>query len=615
MINGKPAPELDAAIPSSQYNQLPSYNYAKLQMPSNPTDTLTKQQKKAALKKQYGGNSNAFSNFMNTYSGVASDVVNAVVPQDNSNLTAGNRIAGGVLSTASKIPGPAGWIASGLNAALNITNAFGPKAPTLNKDDTLLAQQGSSYGDITSKITKAAGDSGKSIGLIFSNTKAANRVREANGLQTRMGVINNAAQDSFDAANASPYNTLSPNYPENAAGVYNISYGKSGIKFSNNVDWAKKASRLSSKRRVSPIEKETTATSSDKFMSTDSMYNGFGMNGGEWSDDPIDGKTFVMSKDLETQYGNDMNNYIDSFKKSYKHANLLASDGTPIYSEKYGVGLSPEERLAYMQSGGEFSTYTPSKDRVQLLLTQVNKQNPNWVKRLYDKDPLVITKDGINMKKSQLKYGTDYGTHELSYADDNDNWIVFPNIRQSGNVLYRFKNDMKSALRTAIDNKDVVYLPKKDFTENDINWFTTNNYKKYFPATENLIMHKEGGNIIWAKKVLSNKLKMLKSGGTFNVIPEGALHKNRHHLEDVDDKFKDVTTKGIPVVTEGKGGEVEQQAEVEKEEIIFSLDVTKQLEELKNKGTNESAIKAGKLLVHEILENTVDNSGIMNKIE
>lgn len=454
MINGKPAPELDAAIPSSQYNQLPSYNYAKLQMPSNPTDTLTKQQKKAALKKQYGGNSNAFSNFMNTYSGVASDIVNAVVPQDNSNLTAGNRIAGGVLSTASKIPGLAGWIASGLNAALNITNAFGPKAPTLNKDDTLLAQQGSSYGDITSKITKAAGDSGKSIGLIFSNTKAANRVREANGLQTRMGVINNAAQDSFDAANASPYNTLSPNYPENAAGVYNISYGKSGIKFSNNVDWAKKASRLSSKRRVSPIEKETTATSSDKFMSTDSMYNGFGMNGGEWSDDPIDGKTFVMSKDLETQYGNDMNNYIDSFKKSYKHANLLASDGTPIYSEKYGVGLSPEERLAYM-----------------------------------------------------------------------------------------------------------------------------------------------------------------KSGGTFNVIPEGALHKNRHHLEDVDDKFKDVTTKGIPVVTEGKGGEVEQQAEVEKEEIIFSLDVTKQLEELKNKGTDESAIKAGKLLVHEILENTVDNSGIMNKIE
>jgi hypothetical protein len=40
-----------------------------------------------------------------------------------------------------------------------------------------------------------------------------------------------------------------------------------------------------------------------------------------------------------------------------------------------------------------------------------------------------------------------------------------------------------------------------------------------------------------------------------NVIPEGALHKNKHHLEEVDEKFEDVTSKGIPVITE-KDGEI-----------------------------------------------------------
>ena len=32
-------------------------------------------------------------------------------------------------------------------------------------------------------------------------------------------------------------------------------------------------------------------------------------------------------------------------------------------------------------------------------------------------------------------------------------------------------------------------------------------------------------------------------------------------------------------------------------------------------GSDEAAIEAGKLLVHEILENTVDNTGLLNKIE
>ena len=106
-------------------------------------------------------------------------------------------------------------------------------------------------------------------------------------------------------------------------------------------------------------------------------------------------------------------------------------------------------------------------------------------------------------------------------------------------------------------------------------------------------------------------IKAFKEGGKVNVIPDGALHKNKHHLEEVDEKFEDVTTKGIPVIVESEDGEVIQQAEVEREEIIFRLEVTKKLEELSKKHTDEAAIEAGKLLVKEILYNTEDNTGKM----
>lgn len=117
------------------------------------------------------------------------------------------------------------------------------------------------------------------------------------------------------------------------------------------------------------------------------------------------------------------------------------------------------------------------------------------------------------------------------------------------------------------------------------------------------------------EEVRAEEVAGFKNGGAVNVIPDGALHAHKHHLEDVDDKFEDVTTKGIPVITEEKGGDIKQHAEVEREEIIFNLEVTKQLEKLMQDGSDEAAIEAGKLLVHEILENTVDNTGLLNTVE
>ena len=136
---------------------------------------------------------------------------------------------------------------------------------------------------------------------------------------------------------------------------------------------------------------------------------------------------------------------------------------------------------------------------------------------------------------------------------------------------------------------------------------------------------KEGGNIDIVEEL--EWIPEFKSGGKTNesdipeieetsqknVIPEGALHKNKHHMEHSEG----LTKKGIPVIDD----EGEQQAEIEHSEIIFTLEVTKKLEEYydifyseesSNKEKDQAAIDAGKLLVYQILENTEDRTGLID---
>lgn len=139
-----------------------------------------------------------------------------------------------------------------------------------------------------------------------------------------------------------------------------------------------------------------------------------------------------------------------------------------------------------------------------------------------------------------------------------------------------------------------------------------------------LPVFKEGGNIDIVEEL--EWIPEFKSGGKTdesdipeteettqkNVIPEGALHKNKHHMEHAEG----LTKKGIPVIDE----DGEQQAEIEHSEIIFTLEVTKKLEEYyeifysdesSNKEKEQAAIDAGKLLVFQILENTEDRTGLI----
>jgi len=118
-------------------------------------------------------------------------------------------------------------------------------------------------------------------------------------------------------------------------------------------------------------------------------------------------------------------------------------------------------------------------------------------------------------------------------------------------------------------------------------------------------------------KIYKVSPQAFKQGGQMNVIPEGALHARKNNMEGAGEDF---TAKGIPVI-DNQG---EQQAEIEKNEVIFTKELTDfiennlkkfNLDETSNSEKDEIAIKVGKRLVKELLTNTDDRTGLISEVE
>ena len=109
----------------------------------------------------------------------------------------------------------------------------------------------------------------------------------------------------------------------------------------------------------------------------------------------------------------------------------------------------------------------------------------------------------------------------------------------------------------------------------------------------------------------------LQNGGVIgvdtNILPDGALHARKNNLAELNPDLEDATKKGIPVMAV-EGDQVQDQvAEIEHSEIIFRLEVTQKLEELRKDGSEEAMIEAGKLVTEELIENTQDNVGMITE--
>lgn len=271
---------------------------------------------------------------------------------------------------------------------------------------------------------------------------------------------------------------------------------------------------------------------------------------------------------------------------------ILSNKDTQKFQQGGQIQASPTEILLIVpefQDGGQINKKSRT---LQELIEYAKSVNPRFIQRMSEPLKYVewIDKDGK----------TTHGTHELTYSEDDNGYFIFPMIQEDnkGNLV-RYTN-WKEAYGNAFKNKNGLYVDTKDEAEvftvsgqNDDGTFY--GYKAGWP------------------EFFNQKPTKYKEGGSINVIPEGALHARKHNMD-----MEGITKKGIPVVSDKEGGEVEQQAEIEREEIIFRLEVTKKLEELEKKfydddtsqkEKDECALEAGKLLVEEILYNTQDNTG------
>lgn len=176
-----------------------------------------------------------------------------------------------------------------------------------------------------------------------------------------------------------------------------------------------------------------------------------------------------------------------------------------------------------------------------------------------------------------------------------------PEVHWETDTYYNGENGLK-------DTHDLVY-------EKDRYYYRKKESKQGTPQ------HKNGGSII--ELISETTISLVdplnvpefQNGGSINVIPDGALHARKHNMN-----LDGITEKGIPVVSEKDNGKIEQQAEIEKEEVIFRLEVTQKLEELEKKYYSEEAsqkekdeyaLEAGKLITEELLHNTKDNAGLL----
>lgn len=150
----------------------------------------------------------------------------------------------------------------------------------------------------------------------------------------------------------------------------------------------------------------------------------------------------------------------------------------------------------------------------------------------------------------------------------------------------------------------------QDLAHQNINRYAGENYLSMRMGREGLkLMPAEEIRAILAKR----KTEKLQNGGTIgidtNILPEGSLHARLNHLDELNPELEDATKKGIPVMAADSGEVGQQIAEIERDELILRLEVTKRLEELMQDGSEDAMIEAGKLLTDEIIDNTQDNTG------
>ena len=449
-----------------------------------------------------------------------------------------------------------------------INGFFGKNTRDFEKDVASFDTIGSAYTGTENTVDEALEKANKKYGLFSSRARrAANRdINSASSQQDLIRMIADNTQDYFDITNSMA--AINNNrYALDLQGGYDqsaVRIGKSGLK----VDSIKRAKTIMSKYRKQQTNQLQEGGAIDSFQPYAEFLS---KEQGDSTNFRQTRKRDIFRQEKDGWYKNPKTSVINLVEpiKEFKNGGLFGESVIELTQET-AINLVQE-----FQEGGQL----PTKTRTLPELIDYAKQvNPRFIQRLSEPSKGIefIDDNGVKTK----------GSHYLEWStDDENNAIIYPRIQEVDGELQFFNS--QDAYKRALETK---------------------NYLVMTPDEADIFFANDGEHGIAYKSGWPEFFEKFQKGGSINIIPEGALHARKHNM-DLDG----ITKKGIPVI-DNNG---EQQAEIEKGEIIYRLEVTQELERLckiyydensSNKEKDEVALKAGKLLVYETLYNTQDNT-------
>lgn len=528
---------------------------------------------------------------------------------------------------------------------VGLINGFGGSTTdTIKKDEEAFAQVGSSYSGTGSMVDDALTKSGKKYGLFSKNAynKAQSLINESKRQQNVMAGIaadatdRFAIRDSMNQINAERRNVaLNGGYRqanvrvgrhgmliERAREILNTSFIKE-LEVPNVASFIEEVEipefKLGGSLVIESCIEELQVPTYIEELSIEIFKEGGQVETEQKRQTISGGDSSVDVKNNNEDVGYD--GIIDPIEYSLKRFPILAN--LPQISLQYDPNFTPDEYdLEYMEAKYD---------------TLPDYHNYKKLKQFRGKSTIVYNDDVNNeaialdwLSHGLREYDPKYQEY-LQRLSEDETWKSmimdqlfgkFLSQRGISNIDYRKLS--KNKKQRLIDEFKELEINQEQFNSvldglirGLLVRTDTENNNSYAPEEERQLLR---NTEIWkeVEKYLTGKIEQYKLGGKVNVIPEGALHARLHHMDE-----ENITKKGIPVVSETEDG-LEQQAEIEVNEIIFRLEVTKRLEKLQKEYYNEEttqkrkdelAIEAGKILTYEILYNTQDNTNLINEIK
>lgn len=452
-----------------------------------------------------------------------------------------------------------------------INGFFGKNTRDFEKDMASFDTIGSAYTGTENTVDEALEKANKKYGLFSSRArrKANREINSASSQQDLIRMIADSTQDYFDLTNSMA--AINNNrYALDLQGGYDqsaVRIGKSGLKV-DSVNRAKTIMNKYRKQQTNQLQEGGTIDPFQHYAQFLPKEQGDSTNFRQTRKRDI----FRQEKDgwhVSTQNPNiSVINLVEPIKE-FKNGGLFEESIIELTKET-AINLVQE-----FQEGGQLPTKTRTLSE---LIDYAKQANPRFIQRLSEPSKGIefIDDNGVKSK----------GSHYLEWStDDKGNAIVYPRIQEVDGELQFFNS--QNAYKRATE---------------------TNDYLVMTPDEADIFFAKDEQHGVAYKSGWPEFFEKFQKGGSINIIPEGALHARKHNM-DLDG----ITKKGIPVI-DNNG---EQQAEIEKGEIIYRLEVTQELERLckiyydensSNKEKDEAALRAGKLLVYETLYNTQDNT-------